>query len=235
MPVLGGGVTDLFTADILAAERGERFDSEGRVLVELRSRSSDTLYAWLDPDAVRIGISGTVFEDADYNGEIGEADRGFSNVPVELYTDDGSGNPAESEPLQSMFSLIDGTYHFDGLAAGSYVVKINPLDETTSVWDKTEPTDDGLVLVSYASDRANAGNDFLLEKELSYELGVSLHKLNLAAVPVENLDLGLQDDQIDEPLEVTTDLDLLSRLTDCRIRTCCRWGNATHDPNLRTG
>jgi hypothetical protein len=82
---------------------------------ELRSVEAGTLPGPCN-DAANFAIAGTVFDDADTDGAIDEIERGLPDVTVTL--EDASGM------LQSASTDENGAYRFEGLAAGTYTVRI---------------------------------------------------------------------------------------------------------------
>ncbi|MCB1124084.1 MAG: hypothetical protein KJT03_21215, partial [Verrucomicrobiae bacterium] len=121
---------------------------DGRFPIVVWALGSITHIAMVDPNQLgqpSPGISGKVFEDADYSGDLSEDDRGLPNVEVELFLDDGTGG----EAIRSQFTLTDGSYAFDELQDGNYLVRITPMEDYTPTWDTTDPLDDGLISVAY--------------------------------------------------------------------------------------
>ncbi|MCB1208236.1 MAG: hypothetical protein KDK97_02860 [Verrucomicrobiales bacterium] len=94
-----------------------------------------------------LGIGNLVFFDANENG-VYDAGEGVPNVEVELYT--SAQVPELDFPEQSTFTGSDGTYSFEGLVTGSYVVHIpswefwsgRPLHSKISIADGLAGDDD---------------------------------------------------------------------------------------------
>ena len=94
-----------------------------------------------------LGIGNLVFVDANENG-VYDSGEGVSGVEVELYA--GTQVPELDLPVQSTFTASDGTYLFEGLDVGTYVVHIpswefwtgRPLNGKVSIADGLAGDDD---------------------------------------------------------------------------------------------
>jgi len=107
-------------------------------------------------------VNGTVFEDADGNGNFSVGDTAISGVTVELFADDGTGNPTGTA-IDSQTTDGSGNYTFNAVAQGDYViVETDPtgLVSVTDInGDTTSPANNQIpVTVSTAN---ISGQDFL--------------------------------------------------------------------------
>ena len=211
MPQPDGSFAKIGSAQVFRTNLGTAFLPDGRFVAELRPSPGKTAFVLLDPSAERIGISGTVYDDFDYDGEVSLDDHGIPNVTVELFTDDGTGNPVEEEAIQSVVTSNGGSFVFESIAAGSYVIKVVSPDGFSTVWDGTAPLDDGLIVVGYEAESINTDNHFLLQEELSYDLSFTLHRLDTQKSEViENL--GNTSVDPDEQLGIKRNSELLADL-----------------------
>lgn len=111
-------------------------------------------------DASVTEIRGQVREDADGDGDLGDADSGITNVTLVLHTDpNGDGDPADGSALATNLTDSAGNYLFGDLETGAYVVvESNPVGFNSTA-DSQGPNDDRIGLV--ASLGISASNDFL--------------------------------------------------------------------------
>lgn len=76
-----------------------------------------------------LGLGNLVWNDVNNNGLVDGGEPGIPNVVVNLYRD-VDGNSVPDEPQASPFATMptgqDGSYRFDNLAPGSYIVQIIP-------------------------------------------------------------------------------------------------------------
>ena len=116
-------------------------------------------------------ISGTVSADTD-NDDVGET--GLLGVEVQLFTDpNGDGDASDGALVVAATTGTDGSYSFENLAPGDYVVvETQPAGfNTVSDGDSTVPGDDAsnislldnAIPVSIAGGETDDGNDFLEE------------------------------------------------------------------------
>lgn len=161
IPLAGGGSEAIRDAGLLGNGHGYQFDSDGRLLANLILNSGSTVYALLDPDVSRAGISGTVFQDNDGSGGFSAEDTGYPQVAVDLFADDGQGNPTGASLLQASTDT-HGNYLFSNLDSGNYVVRLTVPDGFNFVADSAEPTQDLLVPLAYAAGENSPGHDFLI-------------------------------------------------------------------------
>ncbi|MGC2236352.1 MAG: C25 family cysteine peptidase [Pyrinomonadaceae bacterium] len=73
-------------------------------------------------------LGNRVWFDTDNDGQIDAAEVGISNVSVSIFADaNADGTPdAIGSPVGTMTTDASGYYRFDNLAAGNYVVRVNP-------------------------------------------------------------------------------------------------------------
>ncbi len=106
-------------------------------------------------------ISGQVRNDTDGDGDPGDSDAPVSGVTITLYTDpNGDGDPSDGQVLGSTTTLGDGTYAFDNLVAGDYVVvESDPVGATSTYDIEGNSTDNAIAVALSGTD--STGNDFL--------------------------------------------------------------------------
>ncbi|WP_144054291.1 SdrD B-like domain-containing protein, partial [Pleurocapsa sp. PCC 7319] len=108
-------------------------------------------------------LSGTVLEDTnapDADGIDNPGDTPIEGVTVEIFADDGSGNP-DGDAIASTTTDVNGFYEFTDLANGNYVVVQTQPGAFDSVTD-IDGTDDNKILATIA-DADVTGRDFLEE------------------------------------------------------------------------
>ncbi|WP_164689784.1 SdrD B-like domain-containing protein [Herpetosiphon llansteffanensis] len=72
-------------------------------------------------------VGNRVWFDTNNNGTLDASEQGISGVSVSLFADaDANGVPDSGTALATQNTTANGCYRFDGLAANSYVVRINP-------------------------------------------------------------------------------------------------------------
>ncbi|MEZ4629721.1 MAG: hypothetical protein R2880_03225 [Deinococcales bacterium] len=93
----------------------------GTVLLDSCSLSSNSA-----PPTPRGVIQGKFFEDANNNGRQDTGESDMANLGIELYKDNNSDGIANSgdELLSTKQSLPDGSFIFDSLSAGVYVMRV---------------------------------------------------------------------------------------------------------------
>ncbi len=69
-----------------------------------------------------LSIGNLVFRDVNLNGRFDAGDSGISGVKVELYHFDGA--PGSDAPIRSVTTAANGTYLFDDLPPGRYIVHV---------------------------------------------------------------------------------------------------------------
>ena len=105
-------------------------------------------------------ISGEVRDDFDLDGTFSDPDSPAGGVLVQLYSDpNGDGNPSDGSVLASMNTLADGSYFFDDLIAGNYVVVENDPGSSESTADTGGANDNNIPVAIVNSN--STGNDFL--------------------------------------------------------------------------
>ena len=108
------------------------------------------------------GISGTVYNDIDGDGDLAErtGEAGIGGVTVTLYTDpNGDGNPIDGAEIGVRVTNGSGGYSFTGLPPGHYVVEETNPTNFSSTADVDLPNDDR-IRVSLTNS-AITGQDFL--------------------------------------------------------------------------
>jgi hypothetical protein len=163
----------------------------------------------VDPDAILPTppgtITGKVFADTDNDLQFSAGDEGLGGVRVELYYDDGTGNPF-GERLDLVETAGDGSYAFTGHEPGRYVVIETNLPGYESARDSEGANDDRVWVELTAVKPSAADNDFLDYLALPGAT-LTLHRLEPDAVA--NSD---QDPDGPWPLEPVNDLDRLASL-----------------------
>ncbi len=95
-------------------------------------------------------ITGTVFRDDDRDGTLDGGEPGILGATIELYESDGT------TLITTTTTAADGTYSFDDLAAGDYVVKeIQP-----TLYTSSPATDTNTRNVTLVTGTDNTGNNF---------------------------------------------------------------------------
>lgn len=169
MPQPDGGTA--LIAGVTIENVGSRFpfDADGWLLVNLSSQFATNALALVDPDAERASISGQVLDDTDLNGDFSQQDTGYSNVKVELFNDDGQGNPSGLS-LVVTHTDNDGFFSFTGVESGAYVIQATIPDEFNFIKDTAEPSDDRLIPLSYTAGENSPDHNFLMAlKPISIE------------------------------------------------------------------
>lgn len=139
-------------------------DNAGRFPVVLSYRNFPRYIALVDPNEVGVppdGISGTVWWDVDLSSDFSNQDSGYAGAKVDLFTDDGQGNPS-GVSLAEAFTNEDGEYLFFNVQTGQYVVQLTTPKGFNFIADTAEPTDDRLIPVSYTAEDNSPGHDFLI-------------------------------------------------------------------------
>jgi Peptidase family C25/SdrD B-like domain len=104
-------------------------------------------------------IGNRVWYDTNDNGQIDAAEVGISGISVSLFADaNGDGIPdTVGSPLQTLTTDANGYYRFDGLAAGGYLVRVNPANFSGTLNGYKNTT--GNVTTDTDSDVTNAGEN----------------------------------------------------------------------------
>jgi uncharacterized repeat protein (TIGR01451 family) len=103
-------------------------------------------------------VSGTVYDDTDVTGTFSAGDTPINAVTVQLFADDGSGNPTGAA-LATQLTNASGNYTFIDVAPGNYVIVETDPPGDVSVTD-IDGTNDNQILVTVTT--ANiTGRDFL--------------------------------------------------------------------------
>ena len=105
-------------------------------------------------------LSGTVLEDADNDDAFGAGDTPIQGVTVELFADDGNGNPT-GNAIASATTDVNGFYEFSDLSNGSYVVVQTQPDGYNSVTDVDAGEQDKILVTINGADIID--QDFLEE------------------------------------------------------------------------
>ncbi len=115
-------------------------------------------------------IAGAVRNDLDGDGNPADEDPPLPNVPVRVFTDpNGDGDPADGTLIGYTVTNGYGTWHFSGLAQGSYVVTAADVPGASSTYDtQGSPTDGRTAVVLNGTDAA--GLDFLKTGALLAEI-----------------------------------------------------------------
>ncbi|VEP12764.1 hypothetical protein H1P_1640001 [Hyella patelloides LEGE 07179] len=147
------------------------FDTEGlsgdnNIGVTLAGANS-TNNNFLDDGGSTYAISGRVFDDNDLSNDdtIGGDDSGIGGITVELYVDSNDDGLVDGGDtlIDSTITSSDGSYQFENLINGNYVVQeINPTGVTNDDFDTSSDLvgDDNNIGVTLAG-ADNIGNNFL--------------------------------------------------------------------------
>ena len=103
-------------------------------------------------------LSGEVLEDIDNNGTFGTEDTGIEGVTIELFANDGKGNPV-GDVLKTATTDSDGFYEFTELLNDDYLVIQTQPENFDSVSD-TDGANDNQIAVTILDDNTT-GHDFL--------------------------------------------------------------------------
>ncbi len=129
----------------------------------IRDSDGDTSTATVNVtvNATRGSVSGQVRLDSDRDGDLNDSDDGISNVTVELWTDpNGDGKISDGSKLTTTTTDADGSYHFENLPTGNYVVREqNPTGYSSSADSKGR--NDNLIPVDLITTDDSTDNDFL--------------------------------------------------------------------------
>ena len=110
----------------------------------------------------RVGsIAGQVRNDSDYDGSFADADAGIAGVTITLFTDpDGNGDPADGVNVGTATTNSAGSYVFNAVKPGNYVVVETDLEQWASTAD-IQGGNDNRIPLALASAQTSTGNDFL--------------------------------------------------------------------------
>ena len=78
------------------------------------------------PSAGASSIGDFVWDDVNNNGVFDTGERGLGGVSINLYADANSDGVPDGAALQATFTDDAGSYRFDGVAPGKYVVSVTP-------------------------------------------------------------------------------------------------------------
>lgn len=141
-------------------------DSQGandnRIAVHISMLSISTNNVFLD--SYPVSISGQVRNDTDADGDFSDPDAAISNVTVRLFTDpNGDGDPADGVALATNYTDGAGSYAFNIVTAGLYVVVM----DSPSGYHPTADRDGGvlgMIALSLTSRVNSVTNDFLVSR-----------------------------------------------------------------------
>ena len=136
------GLTDVSDEDTTAD--GDAFDGDqtvdDQIAVSLTSGETDDGNDFVDENTG--SISGNVTEDTTGDG-LGDTPQ--QGVTVELYEVDGAGNPV-GDPIATTVTASDGSYSFDNVSPGDYmVIEVQPagLEDVSDSDETPEDSNDG--------------------------------------------------------------------------------------------
>ncbi|GEM_PF-1199428 len=155
--------------------------------------TSTTTYA---PTAT-YSLGNRIWFDTDNSGTINGSEVGIPNVSVSVFVDVDNNNVADNlnTPLQTVFTNSTGYYRFDGLTAGNYVVRVNPINfilggslagYSNSVTTEADPD-------SAVDSNDNGLNPANLNNPLSSSVGILSGTVTVGpgtAEPLNEADLG---------------------------------------------
>lgn len=96
-------------------------------------------------------VSGTVFTDADGDGAFSAGDTSISGVTVQIFADDGTGNPTGAA-LDTQVTDASGDYTFVDLAPGTYVIVETDPSTHVSVTDTAGANDNQIPVTVSTTD-----------------------------------------------------------------------------------
>ncbi len=140
-------------------------------------------------------IRGTVFDDLDGDGLISDGDGTVEGVLIELFLDANDDGIPDGPAIATTRTLGDGTYVFENLPNGNYLVVETDPPSHTSVSDIDGPNDNKIkvVLDGYGVD--SNGNDFL---EVALDYGDAPETYGTASAkisPLLSLGAGVTPDE----------------------------------------
>ena len=116
---------------------------------------------FLDDNTMVLFISGQVRNDTDGDGNPADLDSGINGVKVTIYTDpNGDGNPEDGVELGFTITAFDGSYQFNNLPPGTYVVIETDPAGASSTYDVAGSPSDNRIPVSLSVEPATQ-RDFL--------------------------------------------------------------------------
>ena len=110
-----------------------------------------------------LSISGQVRNDLDSDGNLNDPDPGIGGVRIQLFSDfDNNGRNDPGGPVQATRTANDGSYRFDNLAEGTYIVREIDPNGAISTADSNGANPNRVIGVSVSNTNPSAtGIDFL--------------------------------------------------------------------------
>ena len=124
-------------------------------------------------------ISGFAYVDPANTGNMAAASAGLAGITMQLWSIDGQGNASAVSGVGPTQTLVDGSYKFNGLAAGSYEVQIEPSAKlaigklTPGTAGGTAGTND--IQLSLTDGQSASGNDFAISGPQSSLLSLRMY------------------------------------------------------------
>ncbi len=134
--------------------------------------TNDTDSAELVIGVTLADIRGAVYNDDDGNGLIAPDDTPIEGVTISLYEDNDDDGVPDGPAIAVTTTLADGTYVFQNLPNGQFLVIETDLPGYASVTDADGANDNTITVVLDGSGTNSNGNDFL-DIELIPELGIA--------------------------------------------------------------
>ncbi len=133
--------------------------NDNRIALALASGETSPGHDFLDTRPA--SIAGQVRLDDDRDGDLSDTEKGIAGLTITLYTDpNGDGDPSDGSVLTSTTTNAQGTYRFDQVLPGTYVVVETDGPDMQSTGDSAGGNDNR-VPVTLLADTDSTGNDFL--------------------------------------------------------------------------
>ena len=147
---------------------------------------------FLDDNTPVLFISGQIRNDMDCDGDPADIDPGINGVKVTIYTDpNGDGNPEDGAELGFTITAFGGSYQFNNLPPGTYLVTETDPAGASSTYDVFGSPSDNKIPVNLSVSPA-IHQDFLDDAPIL--AGISGHVFD-DGIPDDN-DFGLGDNPV---------------------------------------
>jgi len=133
--------------------------NDNRIAIALSAVVNSTGNNFLD--SLRVTVGGQVRLDADYDGDLNDADSGLAGAIVRLFTDPNrDGNPADGAAIATNITTSTGYFSFTNLLAGGYVLIETDPSGYVSTADSVGANNNQIALI-LASGAISTNNIFL--------------------------------------------------------------------------